>query len=173
MQLHQLQRRTKLKKMNRIGRGTTRGKTSGRGTKGQNARAGHRKRPELRDIIKKIPKLRGRGVNIFQSFQTPFQVVNLGSIETHFKDGDTVTPKTLREHGLVKNALARVKILGDGALTKTVTFGEVSFSASAKQKLGMAADAPKVVAVKKISPKTEETKTPKKTSSKKLVKKAK
>ena len=42
----------------RVGRGGKRGKTSGRGTKGQNARAGHKKRPEMRDLIKKIPKQR-------------------------------------------------------------------------------------------------------------------
>jgi len=44
-----------------VGRGGKRGKTAGRGTKGQNARAGRKKRPELRDIIKKLPKRRGYG----------------------------------------------------------------------------------------------------------------
>ena len=52
-----------------MGRGGTRGKTAGRGTKGQNARAGRKKRPELRDIIKRIPKLRGRGKSSLKSFQ--------------------------------------------------------------------------------------------------------
>ena len=51
-----------------VGRGGKRGKTSGRGTKGQNARAGRKKRPEMRDFIKRIPKLRGRGKSPFKSF---------------------------------------------------------------------------------------------------------
>lgn len=69
MQFHNLQAKTKRKRSRQVGRGGTRGKTSGRGTKGQNARAGRKKRPELRDIIKRVPKLRGRGKSSFKSFQ--------------------------------------------------------------------------------------------------------
>ncbi|MEX2013806.1 MAG: hypothetical protein WD896_00425 [Parcubacteria group bacterium] len=69
MQFHNLQSKTKRKFSRQVGRGGTRGKTSGRGTKGQNARAGRKKRPELRDIIKRIPKLRGRGRSSLKSFQ--------------------------------------------------------------------------------------------------------
>jgi large subunit ribosomal protein L15 len=69
MQYHSLKRKTPNKKSRQVGRGGTRGKTSGRGTKGQNARAGHKNRPELRDFIKRIPKLRGRGKNSNKSIQ--------------------------------------------------------------------------------------------------------
>lgn len=69
MQFHNLQSKTKRKRSRQVGRGGTRGKTAGRGTKGQNARAGRKKRPELRDIIKRIPKLRGRGRSSLKSFQ--------------------------------------------------------------------------------------------------------
>ncbi len=69
MQFHNLQAKTQRKFSKQVGRGGTRGKTSGRGTKGQNARAGHKKRPEMRDIIKRIPKLRGRGKSSLKSFQ--------------------------------------------------------------------------------------------------------
>lgn len=69
MQFHNLRAKTKRKFSRQVGRGGTRGKTSGRGTKGQNARAGHKKRPEMRDIIKRIPKLRGRGKSSLKSFQ--------------------------------------------------------------------------------------------------------
>lgn len=72
MQFHNLQAKTKRKHARQVGRGGTRGKTSGRGTKGQNARAGHKKRPELRDIIKRIPKLRGRGKSSLKSFRSKF-----------------------------------------------------------------------------------------------------
>jgi large subunit ribosomal protein L15 len=70
MQLNTLKRNHPNKKSKQVGRGGTRGKTSGRGTKGQNARAGRKKRPELRDFIKRFPKLRGRGVNSLKSRQT-------------------------------------------------------------------------------------------------------
>ena len=62
--LNQLQRPKGLERpYRRVGRGqaSTRGKTSGRGGKGQTARAGNKRRPELRDIIKKLPKRRGYG----------------------------------------------------------------------------------------------------------------
>lgn len=69
MQFHSLKRKTPNTRSKQVGRGGTRGKTSGRGTKGQNARAGRKKRPELRDFIKRVPKLRGRGKNSNKSIQ--------------------------------------------------------------------------------------------------------
>jgi len=69
MQFHTLRRNTPNKKSKTVGRGGKRGKTSGRGTKGQNARAGRKKRPELRDFIKRVPKLRGRGKSPLKSRQ--------------------------------------------------------------------------------------------------------
>jgi large subunit ribosomal protein L15 len=59
MQIHDLKRKHKNKKDRIVGRGGKHAKTSGRGGKGQTARAGNKRRPELRDIIKKLPKLRG------------------------------------------------------------------------------------------------------------------
>ena len=56
MQIHNLKRTHKNKKDRLIGRGGKHAKTSGRGGKGQTARAGNKRRPELRDIIKKLPK---------------------------------------------------------------------------------------------------------------------
>jgi ribosomal protein L15 len=67
MQFHTLKSKTQRKKAVKVGRGGKRGKTAGRGTKGQNARAGRKKRPELRDFIKRFPKLRGRGKNQLKS----------------------------------------------------------------------------------------------------------
>ncbi len=69
MQFHNLNARSKRKYTRQVGRGGKRGKTAGRGTKGQNARAGRKKRPELRDAIKRIPKLRGRGKSSLKSFR--------------------------------------------------------------------------------------------------------
>jgi ribosomal protein L15 len=63
MQTHNLKRLHKNKKDRLVGRGGKHAKTSGRGGKGQTARAGNKRRPELRDIIKKLPKLRGYQFN--------------------------------------------------------------------------------------------------------------
>ena len=80
MQFHNLQSKTKRKKSRPVGRGGKRGKTTGRGTKGQNARAGHKKRPEMRDIIKRIPKLRGRGRSSLKSFKTDVKGAELEAL---------------------------------------------------------------------------------------------
>lgn len=56
-QLHTIQALHKLKKKKRIGRGGKRGTFSGRGTKGQKARAGRKIRPAIRDLIQSLPKL--------------------------------------------------------------------------------------------------------------------
>lgn len=63
MQIHELKRKNKNKKDRIVGRGGKHAKTGGRGGKGQTARAGNKRRPELRDIIKKLPKLRGYRFN--------------------------------------------------------------------------------------------------------------
>lgn len=63
MQIHDLKRTHKNKKDRIVGRGGKHAKTAGRGGKGQTARAGNKRRPELRDIIKKLPKLRGYKFN--------------------------------------------------------------------------------------------------------------
>ena len=95
MEKHNLKRKNPNTKSRTVGRGGTRGKTAGRGTKGQNARAGHKKRPEIRDFIKRIPKLRGRGKNINTSIQTKYSVINIGDLNDLCKNGDNVTPETL------------------------------------------------------------------------------
>ena len=138
MQLHQLKRRTKNKKTHLIGRGGTRGKTSGRGGKGQTARAGHKARPEMRDIIKKLPKLRGRGKNINKAFRLIDAAVNLRSIEAAFEAGATIRPVDLFQKGLIRRQngkLPQVKILATGELTKKLSFFDVIVSPSAKVKI--------------------------------------
>jgi len=132
MQFHEIKRNTKNRKGKYIGRGGRRGKTSGKGTKGQNARAGRKKRPELRDIIKKLPKLRGYR---FASIERKPAVVNLVMIEKNFSNGDIVSPKTLSEKKLVARDLGKVsqiKILGTGTLSKKITVSMCTVSASAK-----------------------------------------
>lgn len=59
MQLHEIQKPEGKKEKKRVGRGGKKGTYCGRGIKGQRARAGAKIRPALRDLIKKIPKIRG------------------------------------------------------------------------------------------------------------------
>ncbi len=139
MQLHELKRKTENKKAKRVGRGGGRGKTSGRCTKGQKARAGHSIMPAIREQLKKLPKLRGRGVGGLISIQNKPHVVNLASIDKAFSSGATINAKTLVEQGLVrtrkgvKNPV--IKILGDGEVTKKFVVSGCSVSSSAKSKI--------------------------------------
>jgi len=135
MQLHQIKRNNPNKKSIRIGRGGKRGKTAGRGTKGQNARAGHRKRPEIRDLIKKLPKKRGYR---FKSFQDKPVVINLSVLEANFADKAVVTPAELVKKALIRNkrgTAPMVKILSNGILTKKIIMSGCLFSNSTKEKI--------------------------------------
>ncbi len=135
MQLHQLKRKNPNKKHVQVGRGGKRGKTSGRGTKGQNARAGRKKWPELRTVIKRLPKLRGYR---FKAIKEKSVVVNLGSLSLHFKANDTVTPAVLKEKGLIsyKNGTKPVvKVLATGDITLALSFSGCKVSKSAEAKI--------------------------------------
>lgn len=118
----------------RIARGGKKGTTSGRGTKGQKSRAGHNIRPAERDMIKRMPKLRGycfKGISKRKN-----TVVNLKSLEVKFANGDIVTPAALLDKGLISKQSGRlpaVKILGAGELKKKLFFKECLVSASAKE----------------------------------------
>ncbi len=147
MQSHTLSRVTPNKKSKQVGRGGRRGKTSGRGTKGQNARAGRKKRPELRDFIKRIPKLRGRGISSFKSIQAEYVTINLNSIDKAFKSGDIVNPGTLVAKDVVslyKGLKPIIKILSTGEITKKVTVSDCAVSAEAKIKIEKAGGVVKV-----------------------------
>lgn len=122
----------------RVGRGqsSTRGKTSGKGGKGQTARAGAKIRPALRDIIKKIPKRRGYGKNrgrtVWEAKPRPI-TVSLALLDAKFK-GTEVTPKALVEGGIISARNGRtpmVKIVGSEA-GKKFKFSGVTASAGAK-----------------------------------------
>jgi large subunit ribosomal protein L15 len=121
-----------------VGRGVTRGKTSGRGHKGQKARAGNSMRPQIRDYVKAIPKKRGYK---FNPVSTPAVPVNLGTLERTFAGGETIDPKTLIANGVVEKESGRVppiKILGNGELTKQLTVTGCHVSASARAKIEQA-----------------------------------
>jgi large subunit ribosomal protein L15 len=121
-----------------VARGGKRGKTSGRGGKGQSARAGNKRRPEWRDIIKKLPKLRGRGVNQNKPVSDALIIVNIAALERVFSANDAITPTILVEKGLVSTlsgVMPMVKILGDGEVTKAFKISGCTISGSAKAKI--------------------------------------
>lgn len=111
--------------MKRVGRGhgSGRGKTSGRGTKGQLAR--HNSPLDFdgdaNPLIRRLPFLRGRDKN--KSLQTKPLVINVGDLNI-IDDGEVVNIESLAKHGLVrlKDALeSGVKILGDGEIRKKLS----------------------------------------------------
>jgi large subunit ribosomal protein L15 len=113
MQIHEIKANTQRKYKRQVGRGGKRGKTSGRGTKGQNARAGRKFRPVMRDAIKKLPKLRGYQ---FSSPNIKPVAVNLSEIENFVTAGDTLNPQALVDRGLLDKVLGKIprtKILGN------------------------------------------------------------
>ena len=143
MQLHELKPTVARKTAKRIGRGGKRGKTSGRGGKGQTARAGNSTRPEMRDIIKKLPKLRGHGVNRAATVNAEKILpvtINVSALEV-LENGVAVNPKSLVAMGLVgarRKKAPVVKILGTGSLTKKLVVTDCLVSKSAKEKIDQA-----------------------------------
>jgi large subunit ribosomal protein L15 len=135
MKIHEVKRKTSNKKSALVGRGGKRGKTSGRGGKGQTARAGHKMRPEMRDTIKRMPKLRGYA---FNSRNEKPEVINVSLLEVTFSNNDIVNPSVLVKKGILKFSAGkkpRVKILSMGELTKKLIISDCIVSAGAKTKI--------------------------------------
>jgi len=139
MQLHELKSKTILKTKKRVGRGGKRGKTSGRGTKGQKARAGHKIRPESRDIIKRIPKLRGHTKSgSLTSRAGKSYTVNLSALEKVCKDGEKINPAFLQRKKMMrvrKGVFPQVKILASGEITKKITIADCLVSGTTREKI--------------------------------------
>lgn len=118
----------------RVGRGTGSGlgKTSTRGHKGQWARSGGGKGPQFEGgqtpLVRRLPK---RGFN--NPLREGYVVVNVGELE-RFEAGTTVTPELLRQERLVRRP-GRVKVLGDGELTKALTVQVDAVSKAAAEKI--------------------------------------
>lgn len=125
------------KKKRIVGRGSSsgRGTTAGRGNKGQQSRSGGKvyvgfeggQMPLYRRIAK-------RGFSNYP-FRKEYEVFNLSDIETRFENGETVNRESLVMKGLLKKVSALVKVLGDGSLSKKLTFAVDKVSASAKEKI--------------------------------------
>jgi large subunit ribosomal protein L15 len=116
------------------GRGSGHGKTAGRGNKGSRSRSGAMRYSLYAGgqipLFRHLPK---RGFNN-KNFATRFEVVNVSQLE-RFEDGTQVGVEQLLHAGLIPGAASRVKILGDGELTKRLQVAAHRFSKTAEQKI--------------------------------------
>jgi large subunit ribosomal protein L15 len=134
MKIHELKKAgiDKLKK--RVGRGISAGggKTAGRGTKGQNSRAGHNIPKKFEGgqmpLVMRLHKLPG-----FKSLRSKAVVVSLDTISKNYKDGDKLTLQSLTEKGIIKKG-QRAKVLLTGELKVKVSIEDVLVSAGAAKK---------------------------------------
>ena len=123
------------RKRKRVGRGdgSGHGKTSCRGHKGQGARSGGGTKPGFEGgqmpLQRRLPK---RGFH--NQFRIEMSVINLTALEA-FASGAEVTPESLVAQGLVRGKNLRIKILGDGSLSKPLMVKAHGFSAKAKEKI--------------------------------------
>lgn len=121
-----------LKKGKRIGRGGSRGGTSGRGNKGQKGRTSGPVPAYFEGgqmpLTRRLPK---RGFNN-KRFAQQWVTVNTGSLNKAFDAGAEVTRELLVERGVIKaSGKARLKVLGHGALDKKLVIYADAFSESA------------------------------------------
>lgn len=116
------------------GPGSGNGKTAGKGHKGQNARSGGGVRLGFEGgqfpLYRILPK---RGFK--NRFAVNYAIVNVGTLDSKFNDGDTVNLEALMNAGVIRKPLDGLKVLGNGEITKKLTVEAAVFSASAKEKI--------------------------------------
>lgn len=119
------------------GPGSGKGKTAGRGGKGQTARAGYKALPIFQGgatpLVRRIPK---RGFT--NSFALDVHAVNVEDLEQSFEAGEEVTPESLLAKKVVRVRYDLLKVLGNGELTKKLKVSAHRFSQSARQKIEQA-----------------------------------
>jgi large subunit ribosomal protein L15 len=136
MKLHEIKPArgsTKRRKVVGRGRGSGHGTTAGRGGKGQTARTGSSIPAWFEGgqmpLIRRLPK---RGfTNIFKK---NYAIINIAILD-RFESGQEITPALLVSQGLIRSRNDGVKVLGTGALTKTLTVHAHKFSQSAAAKI--------------------------------------
>ena len=138
MKLHELKNvpgAVHRKKRVGCGEGGGHGKTSGKGGKGQTARSGGSIRPGFEGgqmpLYRKLPH---RGFNNAE-FRTETAVVNVGDLSGLDAAVKDVNAMILAKAGLIRGGETRVKVLGDGELSRALTVTAAKFSESAKAKI--------------------------------------
>ena len=143
--LSNLKPAAKRKARKRVGRGlgSGKGRYSGRGIKGQKARAGsHKMRPGFEGgqmpVYMRLGKQRGpysKDAMPIGPHRTATVPVNVADLDRVFDEGADVTLEALVENGVIKNTRTDVKILGNGDLKKKLNVTAHRFSASAREKI--------------------------------------
>ena len=117
------------------GEGSGHGKTSTKGGKGQTARSGGSIRPGFEGgqmpLYRKLPH---RGFNNYE-FRSESAVVNVGDLQNLDKSVKDVTIEVLAKAGLVRAGETKLKVLGDGELSRALNVTAGKFSGSAKEKI--------------------------------------
>lgn len=146
MELHNLKpaegaRKQPTRKGRGIGSGL--GKTSGRGHKGQKARAGSGGKVGFeggqKPLIQRIPK---RGFH--NKWAKEYVEVNVAALNK-FENGSVITSQVLKEAGIIKSIKDGVKILGKGDLEKSLTVQVKAFTRSAAEKITAAGGKAEVI----------------------------
>ena len=125
------------KKRKRVGRGGSRGGTSGKGNKGQKARAGGQRKLRAcfeggqMPLYRRLPK---RGFNNF-NFKTSYDIINLKQLENAFEDNVEITKELLVEKGLIKNTKVMIKLLATGDISKKFSITVDASSVAAIEKI--------------------------------------
>jgi len=163
--------KTTTKSAKRLGRGLSsgKGKTAGRGTKGQKSRSGYniprRFEGGQTSLIARLPKARG-----FNSRYDKPQTLRIERVEAKYNNGETVNLKSLQEKGLIKSADITVKLVG-AKLTKELKFSQVKLNqkllAAYQANLQAAQSKPKTTKAQASKPKTSTTRAAKAASEKK------
>jgi large subunit ribosomal protein L15 len=135
-QVHQGVHRLRRKKRVGRGPGSGHGKTASRGHKGQWSSAGAKKPTSLFEggqmqLFRRIPK---RGFS-HRTWDRDYHIVNVGDLDRHFNDGDTIDAEALRKAGLAKGPADGVRILGTGEVSKRFVVRAHHFSKSAAEKI--------------------------------------
>ncbi len=138
----------------RVGRGhgSGRGKTAGRGTKGQKARSGGKIHRAFNGgqtrLSKRLPFVRGLG-NGNTAFRDEYTIINIINLE-HFEAGSQVRPEEMVRKGLMTPAMGRglVKVLGNGEIDRALTVHAHKFSASARAKIEAAGGSVEIIPTK-------------------------
>jgi len=141
---------TKAKKRLGRGRGSGTGKTSGKGVKGQKARPGHHGarigfEGGQMPMQRRLPK---------RGFKNPFRkdafAINVGALSERFPEG-IVDVDAMKNAGMVPRTAPRVKVLGEGDVSKKLTVRAHAFSESAREKLTKAGGTAEVISAKAVT----------------------
>jgi large subunit ribosomal protein L15 len=136
MKLHEMNRAEYRKARKRVGRGCGNnwGRTCGRGEKGQLSRSGSTRRPYFEGgqmpLFRRLPK---RGFT--SRNHKDWTVVNVGSLDELFNDGDSVDIEALQAVGIIGRVDYGVKVLANGEISKKLTVTAHKFSAAAEAKI--------------------------------------